>query len=418
MIPAALVVLFVAAGLIAVAAEPNFATPAALAGVLIPVLLLRRRALAKASEATPVLIALALFVATVWAAAFWGLAGPLDLAERAGKITLFALAGGIALCLPVSGRGAVTVLIGLALGATAVALALAENSLVGALADLFVPAEAGELEAVFIRANLHKAPAVVLALVFFPLALLALSARGRNAGLAIWAPAGVTAAGVAISGHETALLALAAGASAAGLAYWTPRLVGGLVLMTVGFLMFAAPSLLHNGDLKPLLDATRASTSLQHRVLIADFAAARIAEKPVLGWGLDSARAMPDGSKNIAETPSRLARFAVDDLTPKVWSRGQNMPLHPHNMALQIRLELGLPGAAAALILLAAGVAGVVRLQSARGRAMAFGMMATYLAIACVSYGAWQSWWMSVLILTVLLGRCALAASARLRGTS
>lgn len=128
MIPAALVVLFVAAGLIAVAAEPNFATPAALAGVLIPVLLLRRRALAKASEATPVLIALALFAATVWAASFWGLAGPMELAERAGKITLFALAGGIALCLPLSGRGAVTVLIGLALGATAVALALAENS--------------------------------------------------------------------------------------------------------------------------------------------------------------------------------------------------------------------------------------------------------------------------------------------------
>lgn len=416
MMNATLNVLAVAVCVIAVAAEPTYATPVAVAAVLIPVILLRQRAVAEVSKARSVLAKLALFVVAVCAAAFWGLSTPLDLAARAGKIALFALAGGVALSLPVSGRVGMPVMMGLALGATVVALALFENRFVGALADLFVPADAGELEAVFIRANLHKAPAVFLAILSFPLALLAVSTRSRDGVGMIWGPAAIVVLGVAMSGHETALLALGAGVAAAGLAYVLPRIAGGVVVLVAAFLLLAAPALLAKGDLKPLLDATRFSTSIQHRVLIADFAAARIAERPVLGWGLDSARAIPEASARIADTPSRLDRFDIVDLTPTVWQRAQNMPLHPHNVMLQIRLELGLPGAVAALLLLGAVASGLARMQSARGRAMAFGMFATYLAIASVSYGAWQSWWLSILVLAVLSGRCALAASARLRG--
>lgn len=416
MISAALNVFLVAACIIAIAAEPNSAAPVAVTAVLISLILLRRRVLSNAARMGPVLLALGVFVATVCAAAFWGVAGPLELAERAGKIALFALAGGVAACTPISSRAGMFVLMGMALGGAAVAVALIENSTIGALASLFVPDDAGELESIFIRANLHKAPSVILALLSFPLAFMALSVRGRDGGAMIWAPVAVVLAGIVIAGHETALIALTAGIVAAALAWKIPRITAALIVVVAGFLMFAAPALLLQSDLKPLLDATRYSTSIQHRVLIADFAAARIAEKPVWGWGLDSARAMPDGSTRIAETPERLDRFAIEDVTPTIWLRAQNMPLHPHNLAFQIRLELGLPGALAALIVLVVVVAGLARMPSARARAMLVGMLVVYLSVASISYGAWQSWWLSVLVLVVLSGRCALAASARLRG--
>ena len=75
-----------------------------------------------------------------------------------------------------------------------------------------------------------------------------------------------------------------------------------------------------------------------------------------------------------------------------------------------------MPGALAALIVLVVVVAGLARMPSARARAMLVGMLVVYLSVASISYGAWQSWWLSVLVLVVLSGRCALAASARLRG--
>ena len=65
--------------------------------------------------------------------------------------------------------------------------------------------------------------------------------------------------------------------------------------------------------------------SAGHRLLIWSFAGDRIAERPLAGWGLDSARAIPGGKDPIRPGQS--------------W-----MPLHPHNAALQLWLELGVPG--------------------------------------------------------------------------
>jgi O-antigen ligase len=81
------------------------------------------------------------------------------------------------------------------------------------------------------------------------------------------------------------------------------------------------------------------ANSAVHRFAIWHFAIDRIAERPLLGWGLDASRALPGGS-DLIEDPRlpELARMG-----------GLWMPLHPHNPALQWRLELGLPGAARAL---------------------------------------------------------------------
>ena len=77
-------------------------------------------------------------------------------------------------------------------------------------------------------------------------------------------------------------------------------------------------------------DAIKGSAG--HRLLIWSFVGERIAERPLLGWGLDASRAIPGGKEEIRPGLTRL-------------------PLHPHNAALQVWLELGMPGALLAALL-------------------------------------------------------------------
>jgi O-antigen ligase len=125
--------------------------------------------------------------------------------------------------------------------------------------------------------------------------------------------------------------------------------------------------------------------SAWHRLEIWSFVCRHIAQRPVLGWGLDSSRAIPGGT----------------DLTPegRPW-----LPLHPHNAPLQLWLELGAPGAVlfalfAARVWLALGAAPWPRLYAAA----AGGSLVTALVVALGSYGAWQEWWISTEFLTLFL---------------
>jgi len=125
--------------------------------------------------------------------------------------------------------------------------------------------------------------------------------------------------------------------------------------------------------------------SAWHRLEIWSFVGRHIAEKPVLGWGLDSSRAIPGGA----------------DLTPegRAW-----LPLHPHNAPLQLWLELGVPGAAllallAARLWLALGAAQWPRLYAAAAGAS----LVTGFVVALGSYGVWQEWWVSSEFLTLFL---------------
>lgn len=78
------------------------------------------------------------------------------------------------------------------------------------------------------------------------------------------------------------------------------------------------------------------------------------------------------------------------------------IPLHPHNGALQIWLELGLPGA---LLMIALWIllfwriagAGAGRLFMAAATAAAV----VYLVIGAVSFGLWQEWWVCVGVLSL-----------------
>lgn len=83
-----------------------------------------------------------------------------------------------------------------------------------------------------------------------------------------------------------------------------------------------------------------------HRLTIWNFVARHVAEKPVLGWGMDVSCSLPGGEEEIPinrhEAEGRVIALVLEPM----------LPLHPHNAILQWWLELGAPGAA---LLLAAG---------------------------------------------------------------
>jgi O-antigen ligase len=149
--------------------------------------------------------------------------------------------------------------------------------------------------------------------------------------------------------------------------------------------------------------------SALHRLFIAEHAAKRIAAKPIAGWGLDSSRVIGatidqdlkyDGT--LYRTPLRDDDLLLKYLPPTTVQalRGAVMPLHPHSIVLQVWLELGIVGAVLLSALLVAMIGIIQRLHGhPELRAAALAQFASGFVIANVSFGIWQTWWLSALFL-------------------
>lgn len=125
--------------------------------------------------------------------------------------------------------------------------------------------------------------------------------------------------------------------------------------------------------------------SAGHRLAIWHFAGERIAERPILGWGLDASRAIPGGKEEFRPG--------------QPW-----LPLHPHNAALQVWLELGAPGA----ILFASLLALLWRALDRAAwpplfAAAAAGSGAAAMIAGLGTYDAWHEWWVGTLALMLFL---------------
>jgi len=103
---------------------------------------------------------------------------------------------------------------------------------------------------------------------------------------------------------------------------------GTLVLSAViSILVLAAPQIVFHGlSVDSVKEISQyLPPSARHRLAMWSFVVEKIDEKPMLGWGLDASRFIPQESRRLA---------------PNM----ELMPLHPHNALLQVRLELGMPG--------------------------------------------------------------------------
>jgi O-antigen ligase len=141
-------------------------------------------------------------------------------------------------------------------------------------------------------------------------------------------------------------------------------------------------------------DAPWIKSSGIHRLLIWRFTADRITDRPLLGWGMGASRELPGGHRDLHVALPGLG------LPPGA----EALPLHPHNALLQWEVELGVPGTVLALAIVLWGLSRVGWGTSSReGRAFALGWTVTAFVVGLLSYGIWQSWWLSSLLLTAAL---------------
>jgi O-antigen ligase len=129
--------------------------------------------------------------------------------------------------------------------------------------------------------------------------------------------------------------------------------------------------------------------SAYHRAAIWQFTVDRIDERPLLGWGLDSSRNLPGGSDRVEFHLPNGSTLG-----------GEKMPLHPHNFALQWRLELGFIGTMLGGLILAVLFWRLGNPAYSRGaRAAGLAMLSAASLMMMVTYGAWQYWWLVSMLL-------------------
>lgn len=237
--------------------------------------------------------------------------------------------------------------------------------------------------------------AVILALLAWPALLAARRLGWPRAGLAL-PPAALAA--VAVTDSQSALVGAAVGIAVYPLARLAPTATRRTLAAAVAVGFLTAPALaLALYHLTPAVpvgsQAGWEATSVIPRLEIWEAVARRILDKPVLGWGVEAIRHLPD-LLDPRTAPHML---------------GQTRALHPHNAALQVWAELGGAGAAALTALMLLVFRRIGRLAGP-AHAAALAAYTAILTIAVISHGLWQSWWFGLVGTTAAL--LALAAPA------
>ena len=223
--------------------------------------------------------------------------------------------------------------------------------------------------------------AIAMAMLVWPATAVLWQSGGRKVALLLPVLVAVI---LSFLDSSAAILGLAAGGTMAVLAT-IHRKVSRIILIGAIFAALAgmaigAKQLYTQG----LHRASWLFSSAQHRVELWNFAAERIADRPVLGWGFDASRHIGKLDIKSEETGRVL------------------MGLHPHNAPLQLLLELGAIGGIISFALLGLLAA---RLESLLPPSRIFGqaLFVATLTISCVSFGLWQNAWLVTMISAALL---------------
>ena len=131
-------------------------------------------------------------------------------------------------------------------------------------------------------------------------------------------------------------------------------------------------------------------------MLIWRAAAENIEKSPIIGLGLNA-------SKNLYPRATRkMVKVYYDHGPLEIFV--EPIPLHPHNVMLQIWLELGLFGALLFIALIAQGFYAIANSDLTKNaRAAIMASATTLLFVANISFGIWQKWWLTAIILTFIL---------------
>lgn len=288
---------------------------------------------------------------------------------------------------------------GLSLGlGLAVTLLAIEYSFDHVLSSIVAQAKGGAPLPEGYKSQLTRGVTVV-SLMVWPLALAAWRRKSRSAWVIVLATVIVQLTGDSLAASLALVLGSIVWLMTGALPRIALRLIqSGIIVVIVG-LPLVTPHLPQPPETFKTLPWLPLSG--QHRLVIWQYTGQRIAIHPWRGWGMDAARADPGGEelldiKDIRPRDGMVMR-AID---------GARLPLHPHNAVLQWWMELGLIGTAmlgAFLWLLVEAIDRCVWLDRP-GRSAMTAMLTAGLVISCVSYGAWQSWWLASLWVAVIFG--------------
>jgi O-antigen ligase len=249
---------------------------------------------------------------------------------------------------------------------------------------------------------------VAAALVLWPgLAVLPALPRPRLIGL------GLIGAVLTISvmfGSLAAVVALLFGGAVAVLAQFAPRLTpAALGAAFVAWTLVAPVAATHLPDPETAANnVPMIANSTLHRLAIYRGVGDLIVQAPILGHGANSARGIPEGQNRIDYD------FAVGE---KIYvAHTELIPLHPHNAVLQVWLELGLVGALLTCALIVVVLRAIVATTEGSGRVLALAAFAAVFAVQNVSFGAWQSWWLCLMLILATLGQATLARREQPQG--
>lgn len=215
----------------------------------------------------------------------------------------------------------------------------------------------------------------------FALALLwpVAAAGGFRAGAPAWLAAPM-AAGTALLAHnflsDAPVLSVGLAIAVGGLVWIWPRSAPKALGLAAAGAVLVMPLLILATHLLGL--GRRLPDSWEQRIGYWTYAMQRIAEHPWRGWGLDASRAF-----------------------------SPHIQLHPHNGALQVWLELGVLGAAAAALAWVFAFRRLARDERSLVAAATAGSAAIYLFFGVVSFGVWQEWWLALAALVAVIGALA-----------
>lgn len=230
----------------------------------------------------------------------------------------------------------------------------------------------------------------VLNLLLWPVVALAI-AGARPASRTYVLAGTIAACGIAtmLSVHATSKIAFGVGLAIFGLSRISVALAVRILLVGwIGAWLLCVPAALaaykyrlHLVDWLP--------NSAKHRIVIWDVTARRVAEQPVLGRGLNWTHPA------TAVAPARVERTEDD-----MWDRKINR--HPHNVFLQIWLEMGLLGVG---LMAAFGASAVVAASrhAQTMRAMHVAAVAVSGAMLASSWGVWQLWLNAVFVIVTVM---------------
>jgi len=214
----------------------------------------------------------------------------------------------------------------------------------------------------------------VLALLW-PVAL----AGGMRAGSPAWLALPMAAGTALLAQHflsDAPVLAVGLAMATGGLVLVWPRSAPKALGLGVATLILVMPLLILAARMLGL--GQHLPVSWAQRVGYWTYAMERIADHPWRGWGLDASRAF-----------------------------SPHIQLHPHNGPLQLWLELGMLGAAAAALVWIFAFRRLARDERSLVAAGTAASAAVYVFFGAISFGVWQEWWLALGALVAVIAALA-----------